>query len=183
MSVERPHTLDWDRLGLSRLEDLTLDQPFTEEELEHTVNLLPSEKAPGPDGFTGYFYKRCWNILKVDLLRAMQCFYNLQAGPLEHLNCVHIVLIPKLEISECASDFRPVSLIHSVVKLITKTLASRLAKNMDHLISAAQSAFIKGRCIHDNFLYVRNLARAYHRTKTPTLLIKLDISKAFDTVS
>jgi len=32
-------------------------------------------------------------------------------------------------------------------------------------------------------MYVRNLARAYNRTKTPALLFKLDISKAFDTVS
>lgn len=32
-------------------------------------------------------------------------------------------------------------------------------------------------------MYVRNLARAYHRTKTPALLFKLDISKAFDIVS
>ena len=54
---------------------------------------------------------------------------------------------------------------------------------MDQLISSSQSAFIKGRCIHDNYMYVRNLARAYHRTKTPVLLFKLDISKAFDTVS
>ena len=43
--------------------------------------------------------------------------------------------------------------------------------------------FIKRRCIQDNFLYVRNLARAYNRTKTPALLFKLDISKDFDTVS
>lgn len=43
--------------------------------------------------------------------------------------------------------------------------------------------FIKKRCIQDNFLYVRNLARAYHRTSTPSLLFKLDISKAFDSVS
>jgi len=51
------------------------------------------------------------------------------------------------------------------------------------LVSNSQSAFIKHQFIQDNFLYVRNLARAYHRTKTPALLFKLDISKAFDTVS
>lgn len=62
-------------------------------------------------------------------------------------------------------------------------LALRLAPYIDSLISTSQSAFIKKRCIEDNFLYVRNLARAYHRTKTPALLIKLDISKAFDSVS
>ena len=46
-----------------------------------------------------------------------------------------------------------------------------------------QSAFIKRRCIQDNFLYVRNLARTYHRKQRPALLLKLDITKAFDSVS
>lgn len=46
-----------------------------------------------------------------------------------------------------------------------------------------QSAFIKKRCIQDNFVYVRGLARHFHRTRTPACLLKLDISKAFDTVS
>jgi retron-type reverse transcriptase len=53
---------------------------------------------------------------------------------------------------------------------------------MDELVSNAQSAFIKKRSIHDNFLYVKNLATRYHRNKTPTLLFKLDIRKAFDSV-
>lgn len=53
---------------------------------------------------------------------------------------------------------------------------------MEKLISRSQSAFIKGRSIHDNFLYVRNMARRFHRHRTPTLLMKLDISKAFDSV-
>jgi hypothetical protein len=53
---------------------------------------------------------------------------------------------------------------------------------MDALISPCQSTFVKKRSIHDNFLYVRNLTRRFHRTKTPTLQLKLDISKAFDSV-
>jgi hypothetical protein len=51
---------------------------------------------------------------------------------------------------------------------------------MDELMAPCQSAFIKGRSIHDNFLYVRNIARWFHRNKTPTLLRKLNISEAFD---
>ncbi|KAM0847321.1 hypothetical protein ACQ4PT_055094 [Festuca glaucescens] len=54
---------------------------------------------------------------------------------------------------------------------------------MDELVSPCQSAFISGRSIQDNFLYVQNLAKHYHQTKTSTLLLKLDIAKAFDTVS
>ena len=80
-------------------------------------------------------------------------------------------------------DFRPISLIHSFAKIVMKVLALRVAPAMDDLISNCQSAFIKKRCIQDNFLYVRNLARAYHRTNTPALLLKMDISKTFDSVS
>jgi hypothetical protein len=145
--------------------------------------MLPAEKAPGPDGFTSSFYNRCCQTINGDIMEAMNCFYHLQAGPLEHLNGANITLIPKLQVPEHTKDFRPVSLVHSFAKLITKTLAIGLSRNMDHLISSSQSAFIKGRSIQDNFMHVRNLARAYHRTKTPALLFKLDISKAFDTVS
>jgi hypothetical protein len=76
-----------------------------------------------------------------------------------------------------------ISLIHSFAKLISKVMALRLAPLMDDLVSSAQSDFIKHHCIQDNFLYVRNLACAYHRKKTLSLLLKLDISKAFDSVS
>jgi hypothetical protein len=54
---------------------------------------------------------------------------------------------------------------------------------MDGLVSTAQSAFIKNYCIQDNYLYIRNLARAYHRKKLPVLLMKLDILKAFNSIS
>lgn len=92
------------------------------------------------------------------------------------------LLYSQLEVVEHAR-LQAVSLVHSFAKLITKTIAIRLSRHMTHHISTSQSALTKGRCIHDNFLYVRNLASAYHRTKTPALLFKLDISKAFNAVS
>ena len=56
--VERTQSIDWNNLQLCRIEDNDLDMPFTEEEVEHTIKMLPVEKAPGPDGFTGIFYKK-----------------------------------------------------------------------------------------------------------------------------
>ena len=78
--INRRHTLDWDNLGLSRIDDHELDRPFTLEELKHIVDELPAEKAPGPDGFTGLFYKRCWDIIKMDVLAAMNCVYELRTA-------------------------------------------------------------------------------------------------------
>ena len=54
-------------------------------------------------------------------MAAMSSFYNLRAGPLEHLNGANIVLIPKTKTPKYAKDFRPISLVHSFGKLITKT--------------------------------------------------------------
>jgi hypothetical protein len=53
---------------------------------------------------------------------------------------------------------------------------------MNVIFSTCQSAFIKNRSIHDNFLAVCTAARRFHTNKTPTLLFKLDIAKAFDSI-
>jgi retron-type reverse transcriptase len=92
------------------------------------------------------------------------------------------VLIPKKEGGGLISDSRPISLIHAISKIITKMLALCLQPFMNSLISNNQSAFIKRRAIHDNFMYVCNLARRFHTSQTPTVLLKLDISKVFDSV-
>ena len=60
------------------------------------------------------------------------------------LNTAYITLLPKKE----AADFQPISLVHSFAKLITKLLVNRLAGYQ--MVSANQSAFIKGRFIQDN---------------------------------
>ena len=80
-------------------------------------------------------------------------------------------------------DFRPISLIHSFAKIVTKALANRLAPKLSNMVVANQSAFVKGRCIHDNFLLVHQTARALHREKETAVMLKVDINKAFDLVS
>jgi hypothetical protein len=72
--------------------------------------------------------------------------------------------------------------INSLAKIITKILADRLATRLHNLVSRSQNAFIKKRCIHDNFIYVQNVIKALHKAQRPSLFIKLDISKAFDSV-
>jgi len=100
----------------------------------------------------------------------------------KHLNSAHVVLIPKKSDAICVGDYRPISLTHSVAKLVSKLMANRLAGSLDLLVSRAQSVFIKRRSIHDNFLYTQNLIKELHRAKYPALFLKLDIAKAFDSV-
>lgn len=80
-------------------------------------------------------------------------------------------------------EYRPISLVQSVAKLITRTLANRLAGRLDQLVSPNQSAFIKGRFILDNFMLVHHTTKFLHQQKQAWILLKLDINKAFDFVS
>ena len=102
---------------------------------------------------------------------------------LARVNKAIIVLIPKKQGVETLQDFRPISLIHSLLKIFTKLLARRLAPKLKDLVDQCQSAFIKKRSIHENFLYVQNTARYLHKNKRPSILLKLDIAKAFDSIS
>jgi hypothetical protein len=159
-----------------------LTTPFMKEEVKAAVDNTACDKAPGPDGYTCAFFKACWNTIKGDIMAVINKFSNLQTSNLHWLNSANIALIPKKEGAEEVADFCPISLIHTIVKLISKMMAFRLAPHMNKLVSNTQCAFIKKRSIHDNFLYVRNLARKMHKSKTPTLLFKLNIKNAFDSV-
>ena len=131
-----------------------LEAPFTQEEIKDTITSIPSDKAPGPDGFTGAFFKACWGIIKEDVMAALHNLYNLNSQGMEMLNSTNIILLPKKAESLRIADFRPISLIHSIAKIFSKLLANRLAPHLNSLVSNCQSAFIKKRSIHDNFLYV-----------------------------
>ncbi|WVZ90528.1 hypothetical protein U9M48_036821, partial [Paspalum notatum var. saurae] len=143
---------------------------------------MPGDKAPGPDGFTGAFFSKCWDIVKGDLLSAANAFHLLRTSNLAIVNTANIVLIPKKEGATSVADYRPISLIHSFAKIISKVLAMRLAPLMNSIVSPNQSAFIKGCNIHESFLAVRSTVRRLNNSRTSALFIKLDISKAFDSV-
>jgi hypothetical protein len=159
------------------------DLPFSEEEIQKVIMEAPKEKAPDLDGFIVLFFSSYWGIIKQDIIRVVHQFCCLNQQELNFLNQSLVVLIPKKEEPKFVSDFRPISLTHSFAKIITNLLANRLARQLNDLISINQTAFIKKKCIHDNFIYVQEVIKDLHKKKVPSLLIKLDISKAFAIVN
>ena len=174
--------LNWDALGIQRVDLSHLDEPFTMVELKKAVDELHGEKAPGPDGFIGEFYKKSWGCFSVDLLAALNQLHALKGDQWRLMNTANIALLPKKNDASDARDYRPISLMHSVAKIMCKLLAIRLAPEIKRLVSNGQSAFIRGRSIQDNFLYVKNIIKEAHSRKSPLLFLKLDIAKAFDSL-
>lgn len=132
---------------------------------------IASEKAPGLRHST----KQAGIYEAVNFFNQHDQYFNL-------LNSEHVILIPKKANAKSLNDFRPISLLDSVAKLVSKMMAVRLRGDLNQIVSRAQSAFMKKRIIQDNFLHRQNIFRELHRMGKPTLFFKLDIVKAFDTV-
>jgi hypothetical protein len=142
-----------------------LDLPFTKQEIKDVIFSSPKEKALGPDGYIGLFFTPCWEIIKQDILRAMNQFYTLNHQGMHFLNQAFVVLIPKKDNPNKVSDFRPINLSHSFAKIVTKVLANRLDPELDHVISSNENAFIRRRCIHDNFMFMQEVIKDLHKKK------------------
>jgi hypothetical protein len=72
------------------------------------------------------------------------------------LNSAYLALLPKRVDAMSSRDFRPISLNYNFAKLVTKMLANRLGPHLHELVAANQSAFVRGRSIHDNFMLVQH---------------------------
>jgi len=128
-----------------RHEDLSsLIQPFTEEEIDAIVKHMPNDKAPGPDGFNGMFVKKCWDLIKDDIYKLCQDFFDCTVD-LTSINTSFITLVPKVNSPEQVNDYRPISLLNSVIKIITKILADKLQLVILELIHLNQYGFIRRR--------------------------------------
>jgi hypothetical protein len=153
-SIPRTRSLSWEDLNLSMLPVNGLDQPFTAKEIWDAIMDSPADKAPGPDGFNDVFYRRCWGIIRPKVMDFFQHVYNIAGGDFTSLYRALVCLLPKTTNAPRASDFSPIRLIHSTTKLFSNVLARRLSPVIGRMVSPAQSAFLKGRTLHDNFVYV-----------------------------
>lgn len=104
----------------------SLEAPFTEKEVRKVVFDMPSDRAPGPDGFSGLFYKECWDIIAKDLMAVMNALHEGRFHSFGGLNSSIITLLAKKDVSLQLGDFRPINLIHGVAKIFAKVLAVRL---------------------------------------------------------
>lgn len=71
-----------------------------------------------------------------------------------------------------------------VYKLIAKVLSARIGPCLSSIIDKAQAALVPGRNMKDNILLMQELLRGYNRKRTsPRCIIKIDLRKAYDSIS
>jgi len=108
------------------------------------VSQCGSSKCPGPDGFNFFFIKSNWEIIGKDVVRAI-LFFQSSGYFLRGCNASFITLVPKKANPSELNEFRPISLVGCIYKILSKVLANRLRKVLPSIIDVHQSAFLGGR--------------------------------------
>ncbi|XP_074293216.1 uncharacterized protein LOC141620178 [Silene latifolia] len=118
------------------------------------VPVVQLGKAPGPDGFSSAFFKDSWSIIGDEVCFVVLDFFA-NGKLLQQVNHTFITLLPKVDLSQNVTQYRPIACCNVIYKVISKILASRLSKILPDIISPNQ-----GGC-----------------------LMKVDLKKAYDSVN
>ncbi|XP_042505477.1 uncharacterized protein LOC122082041 [Macadamia integrifolia] len=171
-----PHILD--ELDVRGLEAIPNDQ-----EIKNAIWDLDPDSSPGPDGYSGAFFRHCWELIGFDVCRAVKNFFSSGTLP-KGINNSFLVLIPKMEGATSLDKFRPICMQNFFCKILSKVMATRLSSLLPKLISEEQGAFQKGKVIQTNISLASELANLmFECSRGGGMGIKIDIQKAFDTVS
>lgn len=161
---------------------LMIQQPTTEEITKVFFKLNPN-KAPGPDGLSSAFYKAPWGFLGSEVVISIKQFFQSAFLP-RATNSTILSLVPKFPGATTIKDYRPISCLNNTYKVISRLLVSRLKPILSDLIVPNQTAFVKGRLLVENNVLASELVNGYHKNKgEKRITIKVDIAKAFDTLS
>jgi Reverse transcriptase (RNA-dependent DNA polymerase) len=133
---------------------------ITAQEINQVIDDWPSHKAPGPDGFTGEFYKAFRQVIVPDMLAIYNSVLAQPDQTLQPLNGSYIVMIPKKKNATDPRDYRPISVINAIQRILSKILAARLQPHMSGLLQPTQTGFLKGRHILEGFYYAQEIVTA-----------------------
>ncbi|XP_016178091.1 uncharacterized protein LOC107620447 [Arachis ipaensis] len=166
---------------ISEEDALALEVLPSLEEVREAVWDCESSKAPGSDGYNMNFIKKCWNEIGLEFTAAVLGFFQSSMLPPD-ANVTWVALAPNFIGVKEIKDLHPISMVRCVYKVISKMLVSRMRHIMPGLVGETQSAFVKGRKIHDGALITCKTVQWIKQKKKKAAIIKLDFQKAYDRV-
>lgn len=160
-----------------------IERPLTTSDLRKAIFAMREDASPGPDGITVKFVKTFFN----DLLPLFEALLNTCFAESRFTDCFNLsytILLPKdsgslLEIK----NYRPISLLNTSFKIISKALANRVFPFLESLIHPDQAAVIKGRNIQQHNHFLRDLISLAKVRDDRACILSIDQMKAFDRVS
>lgn len=150
-------------------------------EIRDAVWDCDGNKSPGPDGYNFKFIKEFWDILQFDVKRMVDDFHASGRWP-RGTNSSFITLIPTIDSPQNLNEFRPISLVGCMYKIVTKILAARIKLVLPKVIAENQFAFLGGKSMLDSVVIANETLHEAKSYKIPSFVLKVDFEKAYDSV-
>lgn len=165
-------------------EDEFLDKVFTYEELNTALSKLAVRKAPGPDMIINEMWKNLNYDQRLTLLDCMNEIWREQKVPTEWSEIVITPIYKKGNNAE-PSNYRPISLVNTSLKLLTILLTNRLNAWCDknEIISDYQAAYRKGTGCEEHIFILNAAIQKQCKSKNAIMYaLFCDLSSAFDNI-
>ena len=144
---------------------------------------MKNNKSPGTSGFSAEFLKVFWKQLGAFIVRAIN--FGFVRGELSVTQQQGLIgCIPKENKNRhFLKNWRPITLLNTVYKIASGSIADRIKKVLSKLISTNQTRFIEGRFIGENTRLLCDIMQFTLEQNVPGLLLLIDFEKAFDSLS
>ena len=166
--------------SLTTEQSLSCEGNLTEKEIYNSLIRFKNNKSPGNDGLTKKFYCICWDDIKNTFMISLK-----ESKKLQYLWALQRHVIIKLlekpnKDKRYISDWRPISLLNFDLKMISKSLATRVKKLLSNLIDARQTANVNERFIGESGRLIHDAIKVCDIQKVSGYLLSVDFEKAFD---
>lgn len=159
-----------------------MEEDLTLVEIEIALKQMKNSKSPGIDGITIEFIKAFWLDIKDLLFNAyLDCIQQDQLSPTMKTGLITLLPKPNKDLLYL-DNWRPITLLCNDYKLLALVYANRIKGVLEKLVDECQSAFIKGRHIHNNIRLVLDLLDYHTFEDTENLILFVDFFKAFDSI-
>ena len=161
----------------------SIEGPFTKDEIMKAIKQMQNNKSLGLDALTREFYVLMWDIIWKDLIDVITNIYFSDTMPKSWTEgLIVLIYICKGDIQDL-KNWRPITLLNTDYKIMTKALGNRLKKVSETLVNLDQACSIDKRNIHDQLYFIGEFLNYFKEDKRTGMIIAIDQEKALDRVN